>query len=357
MKKNIFTVMLTLAISAAVVSAGGRADARTLGWRELYAALLKEKSAPETEYPDTADAFSLYDLNSDGVPELILSHGDYHGAYCTVYTVSGGELKKVLDLGSYGTCMYRTAGYLAGSYMGMGYTDINYYSIADDYKEYMSFSDNSGTAEREIYFTVNNKEVTKEEYEKELAGMQSGTGIELGRTYMINDDSIKYAVTGVKNYKAAYSGILKDSYLSSPYHNDDERYTLMDITGDRTPELIVYAGKMDIYTFTRGRAQLIATEYPDTQHGSITVGYSFDRKMLIVSSGTEDGKSADSCYSIRRGRIKCEGILSQNSTDKTYRIDENTVSKDEYEKAKKKYAGRRVYYGTVYDLNEENIKL
>ncbi|MBQ4486084.1 MAG: hypothetical protein II936_03650, partial [Oscillospiraceae bacterium] len=82
--RNIGRMTAALCLTAATVlgSAVKASAAKADDWKSVYAGFLNEKLTAEEEYPDSIDAFSIYDIDADGTPELIVSQGDYHGAYC-----------------------------------------------------------------------------------------------------------------------------------------------------------------------------------------------------------------------------------------------------------------------------------
>lgn len=66
-------------------------------WRPLYAAQLNAC------YESSSDKmYSLFDVNSDGVPELFVSEGGYDSAGCELYAIVNGKCTYLDILGDYG---------------------------------------------------------------------------------------------------------------------------------------------------------------------------------------------------------------------------------------------------------------
>ena len=199
-----------LAVSALALNASA---AKEKSWQELYASFLRSEIRSSSEYPDGFDAFSIYDLDADGTPELIISQADYHGAYCTICTVSDGKVTRVGDAGSYGEFTYiPSKKYIVSSYMGMGYTTVSYFKMnGTEMKRLVTLEDDSGNAEsdEDINYTIDEKTVTEEEYDRKFAEM-GGDSISLGRTFPLTENAVKYAVEGVDDYKTAFAGLLKE---------------------------------------------------------------------------------------------------------------------------------------------------
>ena len=116
MRKHVFTLTLTAitlfvfaaneAGSAAASTAGSvsthetTVGQRDVSWREAYAELLREYAVRSIGYCPWADAanvpnppggyFMLFDINGDGIPELIVTDRFHFISYVAAYTFSGG---------------------------------------------------------------------------------------------------------------------------------------------------------------------------------------------------------------------------------------------------------------------------
>ena len=354
---------------AASVSAVAPSAAQGKTWEELYASMLRKEIGSPSEYPDGFDAFSVFDIDSDGTPELILSQGDYHGAGCTIYTVSGGKTVKVGEVGSYGECAcVPSKKYVVSSYMGMGYTTIAYYEMnGTELTQIIQFDDNAGVAEdsEEITYTIDGEEVTAAEYDAKYDEMHIDSSISLGRTFPLTENSTEYAVAGVKDCKTAYSRLLTDRCINIRDQDISDRFTLMNITGDSTPELILRHYDISyIYTFTDGKVRLMTEEFLYPVSGKkpdFTYRYSASKKIFMIKVASPKDKGyAYAFYSTKGNGLTRVAVLQRGKDYDgryTYRVDNKVISASAYNKALKKYTGIR--YGSaakMYKANEKNIK-
>ena len=110
----------------------------------------------EDEWYYEIEAFALYDLNSDGIPEL-LTHGGGRMDYCKIFTYLDGAVEYVhwgtsFDVYSNGLVYYSFSG-------GAGYTMHSYYSLKDDlsfdpvlqYAEWYSLSETTYSVGAQAY--------------------------------------------------------------------------------------------------------------------------------------------------------------------------------------------------------------
>ena len=355
-----------IAISAAAANVSA---AQQKSWQELYASFLRSEIKSPSEYPDGFDAFSIYDLNADGTPELIISQADYHGAYCTICTVSDGMVTRVGDAGSYGEFAYiPSEKHIVSSYMGMGYLTVGYYEMdGTELKNIVTLEDNSGAVESdaEINYTINGKTVTEKEYNKKSEEMR-GDSISLGRTFPLTENAVKYAVTGVKDYKTAYSSLLSERYLDSSYYDTADKFMLMNITGDKTTELIVsHWSESSVFTFSDGRVQYLTEEYVypvSASEASYSYGYNSAKKMFMIKvSAPKDKGYAYSFYSTKGNKItrKAEFRCGTDYIDNryVYMLNGKEVSASAYKKALKKYTSIK-FTGSkkTFNISEDNIK-
>lgn len=98
--RKVFSFLLILAL---VLSLGAFASAEEPDWIRAYSAVLDEKQAEieamETEIGfSSGDGYTLYDIDKDGVPELIVKLGtceaDYHGE---IYSAADGKAIRRVD--------------------------------------------------------------------------------------------------------------------------------------------------------------------------------------------------------------------------------------------------------------------
>lgn len=164
-----------------------------------YKTLYRQKLS---EYYDDEDVsimmFDLYDLNSDGTPELFISEGCYHLAGVRVYTVSEGVLADMsgeYGYGSWGACQVCADGYLLSSYSGMGAQMLTYYQmdkntlvpIVDAECDMLYDDDDNASADR---YLINGAEVTEEEYDAALKDFYLCEWVSVGQQYAINEETV-----------------------------------------------------------------------------------------------------------------------------------------------------------------------
>lgn len=126
------------AFCAAVLSAGALSAVQTSAaddWREAYNGVLKD-------YCDTAGdpeeyMYELFDIDSDGTPELIVSTGAYNTAGCYVYTYYGSQCVQLYAgsrdcfVGDGYISAYPEEGLILVSYSSVGFSTLAVYKLAD----------------------------------------------------------------------------------------------------------------------------------------------------------------------------------------------------------------------------------
>ncbi|MDE6656962.1 MAG: hypothetical protein K2J88_00055 [Oscillospiraceae bacterium] len=132
--------------------------------------------------------YSLYDLDSNGIPELFISTGDYHAAGVELYTCAEEGILEQLNaeygLGSYGTINVSDDILLSWHY-GMDYESAFFYRMIDnttlELQDYFSIDHNT-TPATYCYYESN---ITEAEYQKLHAPYENLNYIALGRDYDI----------------------------------------------------------------------------------------------------------------------------------------------------------------------------
>ncbi|MBQ4311633.1 MAG: hypothetical protein II773_08580 [Oscillospiraceae bacterium] len=354
---------VALSAAAANVSAAEEND-----WKGIYKAFLYDELKLDDREGQSL-AFSIFDIDANGTPELILSEGDVHLSQCRIYTVSHGELTLIEDeFGSSGVCFCLPAKhYLISTYIGMGAEIDSYFSLkGTKLSPVISFyNDEYAVKDSGTDYTIDDKKVTAEEYKNEYAKYFSADEICLGRTYPLSESSIKYAVTGYKSYKKAYGALLREVYADSEW--GPAVFSLMDITGDKKPELFVRSGvTTDIYTFADGRVQYMRSEYlhmMNADSAEYSYGYSSGGKMLVMRAVSEKDSARSYTY-LKYGR---NGLTEQvhiccgynADGEYVYEVNGKEVTEEEYEAALKKYSRIKFKYRTakkMYSVEESEIK-
>ena len=167
-------------------------------WKNLYRNELL-RYMRSSDY--TSDVmFDLYDLDGNGVPELLISQGAAHVSSCIIYTVYQGTLINIGNYGVYGSVEYsQKYRLLAAQNSHMGYWHGYYYSIAADgtMTEQFSFDTNwaATSNEDELYYIINGTNVTSEEFDAAIAEYDDGEWISVGRKYEFSEEEILSALT------------------------------------------------------------------------------------------------------------------------------------------------------------------
>ena len=144
---------------------------------------------------DSDYMYSLYDLDSNGIPELFISTGDYHAAGVEIYTCDSGVLEGMTNtygsngFGSNGTVNVSDNILLSWSY-GMGYETAQFYFMIDNttlkLRDYFSI-DHNNTPATYYYYESN---ITEAEYNELHASYENLNYITLGRDYKISNTSL-----------------------------------------------------------------------------------------------------------------------------------------------------------------------
>lgn len=144
-------------------------------------------------YPNRdGEMYELLDISGDGIPELFISGGDYHGAGVTIFTVSDGNVVKLGEYGSFGTVMYdpdkKT---VRQGYSGNGHTTGSIFTVENGRVNILVEYDSNGFDD-EISYKINGSEVSEEEYNSTLD--EYSVDVRLGRK---NDVNVKVADASV----------------------------------------------------------------------------------------------------------------------------------------------------------------
>ncbi len=93
---------------------------------DFYNEYNERYSSPQKIYYD------MDDLDGDGIPELIISEGDFHAAGCRIYCYDHSELIEVGRLGEWGTfSFYPKSRLILCSWTSQGHYNAKWYEIAD----------------------------------------------------------------------------------------------------------------------------------------------------------------------------------------------------------------------------------
>lgn len=162
-------------------------------------------------------AFSLYDLNTDGTPELIISEDTSHAAGCHIYTYDNG----LIYLGKYGAYgdigYYEDMGIIVSWNMGQGIEHNGFFRLENNEINIIAkfYNDVGYIGKEQATFKFNDTEITEDEYNAKLAEYSGIEYVSLGRDYSF--DEIDTSLT-------EYSRIISVSRASELLWNGLEKY-------------------------------------------------------------------------------------------------------------------------------------
>ena len=231
-------------------------DYMTLYRNKLMDIFLNE----DTEYM-TYYMFSLYDVGGDDTPELFVSNGEFHMASTELFTVKDGEVVSAGTIGSFGEALYFTdKGEFDAQYSGMGYfshclvsfdgTELVSGLSIDGYEGFGYENEDNDTPVSEYH--IDDRNVTKEEYDKAYEENFTGKFISLGRDHYLNEHGISAVFDDLGREKTYEELILSvpqdDGILSAP-----DRMAYCDIDCDGGEELLLeYGYGCRVYTYDNG---------------------------------------------------------------------------------------------------------
>ena len=176
-------------------SAEASAPSVTASWKTAYKQVLTD-FMNTSEY-SSESMWDVRDIDNDGVPELLLSRGTYHAAGVRIYYYENGNAVPVLaddgtiaEYGVYGAFMYKPAEHLLGSYnMHMGFESCATSSYEGHTITLLHMiTNNSGNAgEEAAEYTIDNVQVSKEEYDAARDQWDAMNWIVAGQQYYFTD--------------------------------------------------------------------------------------------------------------------------------------------------------------------------
>ena len=176
-------------------SAEASAPSVTASWKTAYKQVLTD-FMNTSEY-SSESMWDVRDIDNDGVPELLLSRGTYHAAGVRIYYYENGNAVPVLaddgtiaEYGVYGAFMYKPAEHLLGSYnMHMGFESCATSSYEGHTITLLHMiTNNSGNAgEEAAEYTIDNVQVSKEEYDSARDQLDAMNWIVAGQQYYFTD--------------------------------------------------------------------------------------------------------------------------------------------------------------------------
>lgn len=173
----------------------------TVDYKFLYSQKLEEIMQSE-DYEPSMYAFDIYDIDSDGTPELFVSDGNYHIAGVMIFTVSENGLRQLTytsedgenidQFGSWGSVQVTSDGYISSTYSGMGGAYGSYFFLENgelthivSFEEHM-FDELSET----MPYVINGEAVSEEEYYEAVGGYFQKDWQNMGRGIILESQSI-----------------------------------------------------------------------------------------------------------------------------------------------------------------------
>lgn len=325
-------------------------------WRQTYRRLLED-------YQDTGAAFSLRDINQDGIPELFLAEHNDTNAQCMVFSFADG-LIALGEMGSFGEVGYDPERSLLIAYhLAQGYESSSLERMTEDLRleAVLTYCNNIGAAPEEAWeFEINGDPVSKEAYDAALAEYEAYTEYAtdypkkkewLGQEYPITESNIETAFLDFTEKKAAehetryirqpepWEQVYRT--LLEPYSDTGAVFLLMDVSGDRTPELFLADEQhaqdslcqMYTYTETDGLVYIGETDFGGEFCLNIMNGY-------FLQSICNDGYDFYSVQEVtNENTLHVVARLIQDESDgnPVWYIDEEEVSEEVFEAAYQEY--------------------
>lgn len=218
-------------------------------WQSLYEDKLNQFKSSEG-YSERS-RFDIRDLNSDGIPELIISPDNEPKTVCQIFTYTDG-IEQLEDLGAGGTFKIipslNSFGY---EYTGDGFTFGEYCTLAEGkLTPAVTYYNNaaSASAGAVIKYEINSEEVSLVEYENALKNYVNTASLSIGRKYTFGKEAIDYAIHCSESWgavlsdaqKSIYKNLLNDILKNSP--ENDAAFELCDLDGNKVPELVLSTG-------------------------------------------------------------------------------------------------------------------
>ena len=264
----------------------------TFEWQEPYMSKLDEfsKSADYQESNGIAGSmFDIRDLDSDGIPELIISPSADAGTKCTIYTYYSGKLTEVGETGNNGyITFYHEAGLMKDEFQGDGFVMGEFRRIAAGaFHTELTYYNNIDSAAKGavIRHEIDKQEVTLTEYNEKIYGITEQPSLSVGRKYTFGETTVDYALYCSEGWDNAASASMKSAFKEKltglmAESGTTVAFELIDMNGDDSPELIFSEGisaddACRIFLYSNG--ELIEA---DDKYG-INGRFGFDNEKMV----------------------------------------------------------------------------
>lgn len=142
-------------------------------WIKAYKDVLLNLDKSDVELSTQDAKFCLCYVDSDDIPELIVSTGDFHAACCYLFTYSNGKAANLGPFGTFGTIQYiEKKGIIVDSLGNNGYFNETYYKLENGMIDSL-LDFEIETRESEIYM-IDGSEITKAQYDSLVAKVTNG---------------------------------------------------------------------------------------------------------------------------------------------------------------------------------------
>ena len=332
-----------------------------VSWDKIYRSALDEFKKSD-KFSDDA-RFSVYDVNDDHVPELIISYGGYGDKTFLVKTLNDSvytEFEPITKCDQLSYVMDRSLLTTVRYHDDIQVQNVQLYRIKSGIMANVGSFQRSATAAKE-----DGEPVTDDKYDEDYNHFISGVIKSMGLDFGFDDETIDAALGKVDSWQKGYEAVLND-YLKYKKANDDNHFSLYDINGDDVPELFVsggyhYAPYIDIFSWN-GCVVPVGSFGTDG-----TIGYSTDSKELI-SIVDNPSYTAGSVYTFdTEGNYKFSEVFNYGNTENSkqqdanaevvYKINGEFTDKSDYEKQVKEHVKKSYYVlGQDNDLTADTVK-
>ena len=330
-----------------------------VNWSDLYRAELEEFKASD-KFDDTA-RFSIYDLNDDRVPELIISYGQTDDMNYLIRTLSERIYTEYDPIEHCSDLCFAMNRSLIHTYR---YDFENRIQTVQLYrlKNHKLANVYTFQIDNEL-LKINNIEVTEKQYNDEFNDLLGGFIKPLGTDYGFEEDVIDTALGETEDWKEGFAAVLND-YLKNKKKYDDNHFSLMDINGDEIPELFVsggapYSPYIDLFSWN-------GCPVPVGKFGSDGTIHYYPDKNELMTEVDSPSYTAGSFYSFTEDyKIYEEFNYANNENSKKqdenvtliYNVNNESIEKKDYESQVKEHKkGDNYVLGLDNDITEETIK-
>lgn len=159
-------------------------------WQEAYRTTLGDYRLSES-FKNEDERFEIYDINSDGTPELFISSGEYHYADLYIYTFDNGKLIEFDNIIGAGGSAYvvpsKNYVYFRGGNQGISWTVV-YEFDGIELTRVATLEDTTVAISADYYgYKFNDQKITKDQYDSYIAKYTSGSISGIGRAQSFED--------------------------------------------------------------------------------------------------------------------------------------------------------------------------